>query len=142
MSDVTLIPIDGLPEIMPGDDLAAMLVDCLRSGGRSFQAGDVLALAQKVVSKSEGRIRKLASSSRIRSRRLVTSAWRVASGLGFFPKKASVPPGSSTARSTSSSEANPCLWAADSSSGRQLVKPSETISIIRLQITAEAPRLP
>src|SRR5256885_16633649 len=45
---------------MPGDDLAAMLVDCLRSGGRSFQAGDVLALAQKVVSKSEGRIRKLA----------------------------------------------------------------------------------
>ena len=57
--DVTLIPIDGLPEITPGDDLAAMLVDCLRAAGRSFETGDVLAVAQKVVSKSEGRIRKL-----------------------------------------------------------------------------------
>jgi coenzyme F420-0:L-glutamate ligase/coenzyme F420-1:gamma-L-glutamate ligase len=58
--DVTLIPIDGLPEIKPGDDLAAMLIDCLRAAGRSFENGDVLAIAQKVVSKSEGRIRKLA----------------------------------------------------------------------------------
>ena len=60
MSDVTLIPIDGLPEIKPGDDLAAMVVGCLKTGGRRFEKGDVLALAQKVVSKSEGRIRKLA----------------------------------------------------------------------------------
>jgi coenzyme F420-0:L-glutamate ligase/coenzyme F420-1:gamma-L-glutamate ligase len=60
VSDVTLIPIDGLPEIKPGDDLAAMLIRVLRASGRSFEAGDVLALAQKVVSKSEGRIRKLA----------------------------------------------------------------------------------
>ena len=58
--DVTLIPIDGLPEIKPGDDLAAMLIDCLRASGRAFEDGDVLAVAQKVVSKSEGRIRKLA----------------------------------------------------------------------------------
>jgi coenzyme F420-0:L-glutamate ligase/coenzyme F420-1:gamma-L-glutamate ligase len=58
--DVTLIPIDGLPEIKPGDDLAAMLAECLRVSGRAFAAGDVLAVAQKVVSKSEGRIRKLA----------------------------------------------------------------------------------
>ena len=58
--DVTLIPIDGLPEIKPGDDLAAMLIDCLRTSGRAFEDGDVLAVAQKVVSKSEGRIRKLA----------------------------------------------------------------------------------
>ena len=60
MPDVTLIPIDGLPEIKPGDDLAAMLIDCLRAAGRRFEDGDVLAIAQKVVSKSEGRIRKLA----------------------------------------------------------------------------------
>jgi coenzyme F420-0:L-glutamate ligase/coenzyme F420-1:gamma-L-glutamate ligase len=60
VSDVTLIPIDGLPEIKPGDDLAVMLMGALRADGRSFEAGDVLALAQKVVSKSEGRIRKLA----------------------------------------------------------------------------------
>ncbi|HEV2250546.1 MAG TPA: coenzyme F420-0:L-glutamate ligase [Candidatus Limnocylindria bacterium] len=60
MPDLTLIPIDGLPEIRPGDDLAAMLVACVRASGRAFLAGDVLAVAQKVVSKSEGRIRRLA----------------------------------------------------------------------------------
>ncbi len=60
VSDVTLIPIDGLPEIKPGDDLATMIVSCLKKSGRAFQKGDVLALAQKIVSKSEGRIRKLA----------------------------------------------------------------------------------
>lgn len=60
MSDVTLLTIDGLPEIKPGDDLAAMVVDRARTGARAFRPGDVLALAQKVVSKSEGRIRKLA----------------------------------------------------------------------------------
>jgi len=60
VSDVTLLAIDGLPEIRPGDDLAAMVVDRARTGGRAFQHGDVLALAQKVVSKSEGRIRRLA----------------------------------------------------------------------------------
>lgn len=60
VSDVTLLAIDGLPEIKPGDDLAAMVVECARAGGRALERGDVLALAQKVVSKSEGRIRKLA----------------------------------------------------------------------------------
>jgi coenzyme F420-0:L-glutamate ligase/coenzyme F420-1:gamma-L-glutamate ligase len=58
--DVTLIPIDGLPEITPGDDLVPMIVGALRASGRAFEHGDVLAIAQKVVSKSEGRIRKLA----------------------------------------------------------------------------------
>lgn len=60
VSDVTLLAIDGLPEIKPGDDLAVMVVDCARAGGRALERGDVLALAQKVISKSEGRIRKLA----------------------------------------------------------------------------------
>ncbi|HEX9496654.1 MAG TPA: coenzyme F420-0:L-glutamate ligase [Candidatus Limnocylindria bacterium] len=60
MPDVTLIPIDGLPEITPGDDLARLVIRALDASGRSFQKGDVLALAQKIVSKSEGRIRKLA----------------------------------------------------------------------------------
>src|SRR5258708_31721743 len=57
--DVTLIPIDGLPEITPGDDLARLVIRALDASGRSFQKGDVLALAQKIVSKSEGRIRNL-----------------------------------------------------------------------------------
>lgn len=60
MPSVTLIPIDGLPEIKPGDDLVALLLAALPASGGAFERGDVLALAQKVVSKAEGRIRKLA----------------------------------------------------------------------------------
>ena len=59
MPNVTLIPIDGLPEIKPGDDLVGLLLAALRTSGGAFERGDVLALAQKVVSKAEGRIRKL-----------------------------------------------------------------------------------
>ena len=60
VSDVTLIPIAGLPEIKPGDDLALLLASSLAAVGRAFEPGDVLALAQKIVSKSEGRLRRLA----------------------------------------------------------------------------------
>jgi coenzyme F420-0:L-glutamate ligase / coenzyme F420-1:gamma-L-glutamate ligase len=48
--------IAGLPEVEPGDDLAALLA----GGWDEFQAGEVLVLAHKVVSKAEGRIRALA----------------------------------------------------------------------------------
>ena len=46
----------GLPEVAAGDDLAALL-----AGAASFEPGDVLVLAHKVVSKAEGRVRELAS---------------------------------------------------------------------------------
>ena len=59
MPNVTLIPIDGLPEIKPDDDLVGMLLGALRTSGDRFMPGDVLALAQMVVSKAEGRIRRL-----------------------------------------------------------------------------------
>ena len=60
MPSVTLIPIDGLPEIRPGDELVGLLLAAVKASGGAFEKGDVLALAQKIVSKSEGRIRKLA----------------------------------------------------------------------------------
>lgn len=47
-----------LPEIHPGDDLPAMIATLARSGG--VVPGDVLCVAQKVVSKAEGRLRRLA----------------------------------------------------------------------------------
>lgn len=59
MANVTLIPIDGLPEIRPGDDLVGLLLRALAASNGAFEQGDVLALAQKVVSKAEGRIRRL-----------------------------------------------------------------------------------
>jgi coenzyme F420-0:L-glutamate ligase/coenzyme F420-1:gamma-L-glutamate ligase len=45
--------IPGLPEVRPGDDLAALLA------GARLEAGDVLVVAHKVVSKAEGALRRL-----------------------------------------------------------------------------------
>lgn len=49
----------GLPEFGPGDDLAAAVHAALSAAGISLRAGDVLVVAQKVVSKVEGRYRRL-----------------------------------------------------------------------------------
>lgn len=57
MIDLTALP--GLPEVRPGDDLAALLgAAAERAGG--LAPGDVLAIAHKVVSKAEGRVVRLA----------------------------------------------------------------------------------
>jgi coenzyme F420-0:L-glutamate ligase/coenzyme F420-1:gamma-L-glutamate ligase len=50
-----VVALPGLPEIRPGDDLAALIADRI-----DLRAGDVLAIAHKVVSKAEGRIVRLA----------------------------------------------------------------------------------
>ena len=48
---ISIIPVHGLPEIRRDDDLAALVV-----AHAELEDGDVLVLAQKGVSKSEGRI--------------------------------------------------------------------------------------
>jgi coenzyme F420-0:L-glutamate ligase / coenzyme F420-1:gamma-L-glutamate ligase len=48
--------LEGLPEITPGDDLAALIATVL---GATLEDGDVLVIAHKAVSKAEGRIRSL-----------------------------------------------------------------------------------
>jgi coenzyme F420-0:L-glutamate ligase / coenzyme F420-1:gamma-L-glutamate ligase len=53
---VGIIPLTGLPEVAPGDDLAALIVEAAGRQGLAFTEGDVLVVAQKVVSKAEGRI--------------------------------------------------------------------------------------
>jgi coenzyme F420-0:L-glutamate ligase / coenzyme F420-1:gamma-L-glutamate ligase len=53
---VELIGVEGLPEVRPGDDLGRLI-----TGHASLQQGDVIVVAQKVVSKSEGRLVRLAS---------------------------------------------------------------------------------
>jgi coenzyme F420-0:L-glutamate ligase/coenzyme F420-1:gamma-L-glutamate ligase len=48
-------PLEGIPEVQPGDDLAALLGDAVeRAGG--LEEGDVVVVSQKVVSKAEGRL--------------------------------------------------------------------------------------
>lgn len=55
---IEIHPVTGVPEVNPGDDLAALLVAALEETTRLVD-GDILVVAQKVVSKAEGRIRDL-----------------------------------------------------------------------------------
>jgi coenzyme F420-0:L-glutamate ligase/coenzyme F420-1:gamma-L-glutamate ligase len=55
---ITIVPLTGIPEVAPGDDLARLLGDAIdRAGG--LEAGDVLVVAHKVVSKAEGRVERV-----------------------------------------------------------------------------------
>jgi coenzyme F420-0:L-glutamate ligase/coenzyme F420-1:gamma-L-glutamate ligase len=57
--ELRVIPLRGIPELEEGDDLGALLVRAAGVGG--FEEGDVVVVAQKAVSKVEGRIVHLAS---------------------------------------------------------------------------------
>ncbi|CAN5343162.1 coenzyme F420-0:L-glutamate ligase [soil metagenome] len=69
MTEIRIIPIRGIPEIVPGDDLAARIAEAGRAvserEGRAVSKlkksirwadGDVVVVTQKVVSKAEGRL--------------------------------------------------------------------------------------
>jgi len=56
---LTAVALSGIPEIKPGDDLAAVLAAALQAD--RAEDGDVLVLAHKVVSKAEGRVRALSN---------------------------------------------------------------------------------
>jgi coenzyme F420-0:L-glutamate ligase/coenzyme F420-1:gamma-L-glutamate ligase len=53
---LTLTALEGLPFVKPGDDLCVLLAAALRRTQIVPQSGDILIVAQKVVSKAEGRI--------------------------------------------------------------------------------------
>lgn len=55
MKHVELIGVEGLPEVQSGDDLGALI-----AAHAELRAGDIVVVAQKVVSKSEGRVVRLA----------------------------------------------------------------------------------
>jgi coenzyme F420-0:L-glutamate ligase / coenzyme F420-1:gamma-L-glutamate ligase len=55
VGEVRVIPLEGIPEVRPGDDLPALLGDAVETAG-GLEDGDVLVVAQKVVSKAEGRV--------------------------------------------------------------------------------------
>lgn len=52
---ISIVPVEGLPEIREGDDLVALIAE-----RAELRDGDVLVVAQKVVSKAEGRVVRLA----------------------------------------------------------------------------------
>ncbi len=55
-ASLSLHALPGLPMVRPGDDLAELISGGLARAGLVLQPGDVLVLAQKIVSKAEGRI--------------------------------------------------------------------------------------
>ena len=54
MNGIQVLPVEGLPEVRPGDDLSDLLATAL--SGIGVRDGDVVAVTQKVVSKAEGRV--------------------------------------------------------------------------------------
>ena len=58
---LTLFALPGIPSVQPGDDVAALLLAALDDAAISLQDGDVLVIAQKVISKAEGRLVQLST---------------------------------------------------------------------------------
>jgi len=52
---MALTGLPGIPLVQPGDDLAGLISSALERAGITLATGDVLVVAQKVVSKAEGR---------------------------------------------------------------------------------------
>lgn len=54
MRSLQVFGVEGLPEIAPGDDIAAQIVDAARSGGAPLADRDIVIITSKIVSKAEG----------------------------------------------------------------------------------------
>jgi coenzyme F420-0:L-glutamate ligase/coenzyme F420-1:gamma-L-glutamate ligase len=61
MKSLTLTPLQDVPLIRQGDDLADIIVSALAATGISLEDDDILVLGQKIVSKAEGRMVNLVS---------------------------------------------------------------------------------
>jgi coenzyme F420-0:L-glutamate ligase/coenzyme F420-1:gamma-L-glutamate ligase len=61
VNGLSFMRIPGVPLVQPGDDLAVLISAALRAAGLKPLAGDLIAIAQKIVSKAEGRSVRLAT---------------------------------------------------------------------------------
>jgi len=60
---LVLTPLPDIPFIQPGDDLSDILLNSIHQAGIPLETGDIIVLAQKIVSKSENRLVNLADVS-------------------------------------------------------------------------------
>jgi len=70
LAGLQLFPLPGIPEVQQGDDLCQHILSGAQRAGVRFENGDILVVAQKIVSKTEGAAVRLASvkpSSKARS---------------------------------------------------------------------------
>lgn len=54
-TELRLIGVPGMPEVKAGDALASLIAECVRAADIRLADGDVVVIAQKIVSKAEGR---------------------------------------------------------------------------------------
>jgi coenzyme F420-0:L-glutamate ligase/coenzyme F420-1:gamma-L-glutamate ligase len=73
VTPLTIIPVTGIGEIRPDDEIAELVADAARAQGTPLADGDCLVVTQKVVSKAEGRLVELDPLDRDARRRLVES---------------------------------------------------------------------
>jgi len=67
---ISIVPVDGLPEIEAGDDIGALV-----AGHASLEDGDVVVVAQKIVSKAEGRVVQLDDVEPSERARAIAGDW-------------------------------------------------------------------
>src|SRR2546425_5554819 len=60
MTRYEVIGVEGIGEVRPGDDIARLIVEAAKRQGTPVVSGDLLVIGQKIVSKAEGRLVKLA----------------------------------------------------------------------------------
>jgi len=53
---IEIFPIAGIPDVVKGDNLGKLIVSKLAATGKEIRKGDIIVIAQKIVSKAEGRI--------------------------------------------------------------------------------------
>ncbi len=84
MTPVTIVPVDGLPEVEPGADLGGLLLAAMGRLRLSPAETDVVVVTQKVVSKAEGRVVRLDTVTP------GSDAKRLAGETGFEPRHVEV----------------------------------------------------
>jgi coenzyme F420-0:L-glutamate ligase/coenzyme F420-1:gamma-L-glutamate ligase len=75
-----IIGVVGIAEVRPGDDVTQLILDAARAQGTPLATHDVLVIGQKIVSKAEGRIVRLADVEPAEATR------RMAEALGRDPR--------------------------------------------------------
>src|SRR5437763_2962655 len=55
-AEISVVALAGIPLVKQGDDIAGLILDGLAASGLSLRRGDILVIAQKIVSKAEGRV--------------------------------------------------------------------------------------
>ena len=73
MQPLSVIPVEGVPEVVPGAELADLIADAADAQGTPLTGGDCLVVTQKVVSKAEGRLVAVDPDDRIARHQLVES---------------------------------------------------------------------